>query len=109
MSFPKQLNLENNTVLAAGALPGANNNFFVSVAGAYTLPALSGLQDGTLLIVKNTSASATCTVTATGTDTIDGGATASLSLTSGAAGAGLCAWLVGSKNGGAPFTWWRVV
>jgi hypothetical protein len=108
MSFPKQLNLLIDPSSTA-TLPGSDNCFFRSSAATYTLPAISGLQDGTLVCLKHTGASGSVVCVPAGSDTIDGGATANVTLTSAGAGLGLGSIIVASRQQGTPYTWWRLV
>jgi hypothetical protein len=107
MSYPKQSNLQTKTLTAPATLDGAENCLFAANAGSYTLPALSTVIDGHQLVIKHTGASGSVIWSPAGSDTIDGGATASVTLTSAGAGLGLGAILVASK--GASSTWWRTV
>jgi hypothetical protein len=126
MAFPKQLNLYNITITdSSGSLPSANNCFLINAPslggglqniisipspGTYILPPISTIADGTIIVVKNISASGTATLVAAGTDSLDGGATSFISLTSQGRGLGLGCILVASRTGASnTWTWWRIV
>jgi hypothetical protein len=106
MSFPKQLNLlvdQSSTT----TLNGADNAFFKSTATTYTLPAISGLQDGTPVYLKHTGSAGSVIFAPAGSDTVNGGSgTQNVTLTSAGAGVGQGAQIVATKQQGTPFSWW---
>jgi hypothetical protein len=108
MSFPKQVNLYSVTSGTPGTLSAADSCFLFSASGSWTLPAISGMVDGAMIFVKNTtSAGASVTLTPSGTDTINGGNAAHIILTSTNGSVGQGAILVASKAGG-DNTWWII-
>jgi hypothetical protein len=108
-SFPKQFNTYNQIISTPGALSAVNNCYIIGATGTYTLPAISSLEDGQVIMAKNcTSLGGTVTLAPAGTDTINGGNIASQPLTGTSGTTGQGALMVASKTV-TPHTWWVIV